>query len=45
MRTLLLNELGRNDDDGENSAIVVEVCGGSGVDLDILKEWKDKYLG
>jgi L-serine/L-threonine ammonia-lyase len=45
MRTMLLNELGRNDDDGENSAIVVEVCGGSGVDLDILQGWKDKYLG
>ncbi|KAL7441581.1 hypothetical protein ACHAXH_010014 [Discostella pseudostelligera] len=45
MRTMLLDELGRNDDDGEKRAIVVEVCGGNGVDLDILQGWKAKFLG
>jgi len=37
--------LGRNDDDGEKRAIIVEVCGGNGVDLDILQGWKAKFLG
>ena len=45
MRTMLLDELGRNDDDGEKRAIIVEVCGGNGVDLDILQGWKAKFLG
>lgn len=43
LRTMVLEELRRNDD-RQNSAIVVEVCGGSGVDLDILQEWKAKFL-
>lgn len=43
MRTTLLEELRRNDG-GAKSAIVVEVCGGSGVDLDILNGWKNKFL-
>lgn len=45
LRMMLLKELrGRNDDDGSNSAIVVEVCGGSGVDASILQDWKTKFL-
>lgn len=43
MRKMLLEEL-RQNDDGDKSAIVVEVCGGSGVDLDILQGWKTKFL-
>lgn len=41
LRPGLLEALG---DDGE-TAIVVEVCGGSGVDLDLLEGWRAQYLG
>lgn len=42
LRSKLLNELQGDD---ENSAIVVEVCGGSGVNLDLLEGWKTQFLG
>ena len=41
LRTNLLSEL-KGD---ENSAIVVEVCGGSGVNMDLLQGWKEQFLG
>ncbi|KAL7540401.1 hypothetical protein ACHAXR_010321, partial [Thalassiosira sp. AJA248-18] len=41
LRSRLLDEL-QGD---ENSAIVVEVCGGSGVNLDLLEGWKAQTLG
>lgn len=41
LRSELLGELGRD----ANSAIVVEVCGGSGVNLDLLEGWKAQFLG
>ena len=41
MRSALLDEL-RQD---KNSAIVVEVCGGSGVNLNLLEGWKTQFLG
>lgn len=40
LRSRLLREL----DGDENTAIVVEVCGGSGVDLDLLGGWKEQFL-
>lgn len=40
LRTKLLEQL----KDDENSAIVVEVCGGSGVSLDLLRGWKKEFL-
>ena len=40
LRSKLLNEMHPTED----SAIVVEVCGGNGVDLDLLQEWKAKFL-
>jgi L-serine/L-threonine ammonia-lyase len=40
LREKLLEEL----KDDENSAIVVEVCGGSGVNLDLMRGWKESYL-
>ena len=40
LRTMLLEEL----KDDENSAIVVEVCGGSGVNLDLIRGWEETYL-
>ncbi|KAL3779877.1 hypothetical protein ACHAW5_002065 [Stephanodiscus triporus] len=40
LRSELLCELGRD----ANSAIVVEVCGGSGVNLDLLEGWKAQFL-
>jgi L-serine/L-threonine ammonia-lyase len=39
LRTKLLDKL----KDDESSVIVVEVCGGSGVDLDLLIEWKETF--
>jgi len=48
LRTKLLGELlleeGGNEEE-ESSAIVVEVCGGSGVDLELLAGWKAQFLG
>jgi len=41
LRSKLLAEM-KGD---ENSAIVVEVCGGSGVNLDLLEGWKTQFLG
>jgi len=41
LRSRLLGEM-QGD---ENSAIVVEVCGGSGVNLDLLEGWKSQFLG
>ncbi|KAL3809134.1 hypothetical protein ACHAXA_007237, partial [Cyclostephanos tholiformis] len=41
LRSALLGELRRD----ANSAIVVEVCGGSGVNLDLLEGWKAQFLG
>eukprot|EP00571_Detonula_confervacea_P010789 CAMPEP_0172300726 /NCGR_PEP_ID=MMETSP1058-20130122/2756_1 /TAXON_ID=83371 /ORGANISM="Detonula confervacea, Strain CCMP 353" /LENGTH=400 /DNA_ID=CAMNT_0013010599 /DNA_START=114 /DNA_END=1316 /DNA_ORIENTATION=+ len=41
LRSKLLEEL-QGD---ESSAIVVEVCGGSGVNLDLLEGWKTQFLG
>lgn len=41
LRFKLLDDMQPNN---ENSAIIVEVCGGNGVDLDILQEWKAKFL-
>ncbi|KAL3806069.1 hypothetical protein ACHAXA_011711 [Cyclostephanos tholiformis] len=41
MRSALLDELRQV----ENSAIVVEVCGGSGVNLNLLEGWKLQFLG
>jgi len=40
LRSKLLDEL-KGD---ETSAIVVEVCGGSGVNLDLLESWKAQFL-
>lgn len=41
LRLKLLEEL-KGD---ESSAIVVEVCGGSGVNLELLESWKKQFLG
>lgn len=41
LRSKLLEEL-QGD---ENSAIVVEVCGGSGINCDLLQGWKTQFLG
>jgi len=40
LRSKLLGEL-RGD---ENSGIIVEVCGGSGVNLDLLQGWETQFL-
>ncbi|KAL3939280.1 MAG: hypothetical protein SGARI_001429, partial [Bacillariaceae sp.] len=31
-------------DDVSDGPIVVEVCGGSGVNVDLLHQWKEQYL-
>eukprot|EP00584_Thalassiosira_punctigera_P008017 CAMPEP_0172539222 /NCGR_PEP_ID=MMETSP1067-20121228/10466_1 /TAXON_ID=265564 ORGANISM="Thalassiosira punctigera, Strain Tpunct2005C2" /NCGR_SAMPLE_ID=MMETSP1067 /ASSEMBLY_ACC=CAM_ASM_000444 /LENGTH=427 /DNA_ID=CAMNT_0013324869 /DNA_START=103 /DNA_END=1386 /DNA_ORIENTATION=- len=41
LRSKLLEELQGE----ENGAIVVEVCGGSGVNLDLLAGWKAQFIG
>ncbi|EED92913.1 serine/threonine deaminase, partial [Thalassiosira pseudonana CCMP1335] len=41
LRTKLLEELKSKGE--ESSAIVVEVCGGSGVNLDLLEGWKKQF--
>ncbi len=41
LRSALFDELRRD----ENSAVVVEVCGGSGVNLELLEGWKTQFLG
>ena len=40
----LRNELLKKMENDENSVIVVEVCGGSGVNLDLLQGWKEAFL-
>jgi len=40
LRAKLLDQL----KDNEDSVIVVEVCGGSGVNLDLLRGWKESFL-
>jgi len=40
LRAKLLDQL----NDNEDSVIVVEVCGGSGVNLDLLRGWKESFL-
>ena len=39
LRNKLLHEVG-----DKNKVIVVEVCGGSGVSLDLMEAWKQQFL-
>lgn len=35
----------QNDDSSEElGPVVIEICGGSGVTIDLLREWKEKVL-
>jgi len=45
LRTKLLEELNKGGSSSEDSVIVVEVCGGSGVNLELLDGWKAQFVG